>query len=649
MNCPGLTYVLICISDHDDKLYGECIANDGEMLEKEIEEALREIYGKATGGILVIKNLKMQKLDAKKSESEQELDFIIVNFNSQTIINIEAKTVLGQSQSKKAEKQLLAIKNLIANWFKDAMKGKKWKVISVLACKTLDQGIVDCSKSAFVGVGKDDFIQKMKKINAQAKEASVELEKFPEDFVNICKYLLYCSPVVALPIGGNLTKAIQAAIEKSGSKENIYIWCYPTPQQRGLLECSKIVFASPYGSGKTMFQIVKAIELSDKGEKVLFLLFIDARKVPTKAKPLLAYDLEDKFKNHPLIKVEVVFFEDSDIFATNFEHINTEGIKHIMVDEFFSDFAFLSAPCKKEFYDLIKDKETVWISPSNYYNPAVRFPAKDLSEMETVLKEWFPGFEVVKMTKPLRMPLIVAKDLKDKASNRNQVSQLSFNKKLLEGATLPSNLAEGLMKEIGCDEMQLLPEVLQEAFQIVKGEDALIILNDDPNQSVNKVMRKRIKCKCRNKIVILTVDVSLQANGRKETNYATVTYETRKQNKAWIEALKRRGDMVSSYELARGFEHYMIIDIVSLFGAKSRSMAHVITTCSNPVLDMEWIIQNILTPNHNCDEIMNWDKREKVPSFSMSAFICKSLLDYCHFLCFYIFIELDFIKKCVEN
>ena len=86
--------------------------------------------------------------------------------------------------------------------------------------------------------------------------------------------------------------------------------------------------------------------------------------------------------------------------------------------------------------------------------------------------------------------------------------------------------------------------------------------------------------------------------------------------------------MVSSYELARGFEHYMIIDIVSLFGAKSRSMAQVITTCSNPVLDMEWIIQNILTPDHDCDEIMNWDKREKVTSFSMSAFIRKSLKNF---------------------
>ena len=131
----------------------------------------------------------------------------------------------------------------------------------------------------------------------------------------------------------NYTSAIRKAIEESGSRDNIFIWCYPTPKQRAILKSSKLVFASPFGSGKTLFQTVKSIEISDKGGKVLFLLFLNARRIPSKTKPLLAYDLEQKFKKHPNIKVEVVFFEDGR--SDNLKDIEAEGINHVMVDEFF--------------------------------------------------------------------------------------------------------------------------------------------------------------------------------------------------------------------------------------------------------------------------------------------------------------------------
>ena len=147
-------------------------------------------------------------------------------------------------------------------------------------------------------------------IDSKEKKQAATVKKYPEDFVGICKYLLYCSPIVALPVGGNLTTAIREAIEKSGSKENIYIWCYPTPMQRTILKHPKLILASPFGSGKTLFETVKGIELSSKGEKVLFLLFLNRKRVPTKIKPLLAYDLEQKFRKHPNIRVEVVFFKD---------------------------------------------------------------------------------------------------------------------------------------------------------------------------------------------------------------------------------------------------------------------------------------------------------------------------------------------------
>ena len=56
--------------------------------------------------------------------------------------------------------------------------------------------------------------------------------------------------------------------------------------------------------------IVKAIELAEDGEGVLFLVFVDGRWNGSDKKTLLCLDLEEKFKNHPQIKVQMVQFKD---------------------------------------------------------------------------------------------------------------------------------------------------------------------------------------------------------------------------------------------------------------------------------------------------------------------------------------------------
>merc|ERR1711935_962097 len=71
----------------------------------------------------------------------------------------------------------------------------------------------------------------------------------------------------------------------------------------------------------------------------------------------------------------------------------------------------------------------------------------------------------------------------------------------------------------------------------------------------------------------------------------------------------------------RGTEHDLIIDLTGRSEAISRSMARVIRIWSNPVLGMEWVIQNLLTPDHDCNEILNWDVRKKISSSNMSDFI----------------------------
>ena len=133
--------------------------------------------------------------------------------------------------------------------------------------------------------------------------------KYVQDFVTICTFLLFCCPVIALPVLGNLPKVIQDAVLKSGSRDNIAIYCFPTPQQRGVLCHPWLIFAAPFGSGKTLFMIVKAIELAEDGEDVLFLLFVRAG-FNSGMKTLLCLDLEEKFKEHPNIKVQMVPFVD---------------------------------------------------------------------------------------------------------------------------------------------------------------------------------------------------------------------------------------------------------------------------------------------------------------------------------------------------
>ena len=96
-----------------------------------------------------------------------------------------------------------------------------------------------------------------------------------EEFKFISKYLLFCSPAVALPIGGNYNKAVTNALKQAGSVKNIKIWCFLTPDQRMILYKGHVVFLSCCGTGKTLLMISKAIEIAESEEDVLFLVFID--------------------------------------------------------------------------------------------------------------------------------------------------------------------------------------------------------------------------------------------------------------------------------------------------------------------------------------------------------------------------------------
>jgi hypothetical protein len=68
---PEIRDEILNANPDNKKLWGEKIANDGEMAEKMVEEALWEVYGNAKGGILVIKNITMMKLGVNKKSNAQ--------------------------------------------------------------------------------------------------------------------------------------------------------------------------------------------------------------------------------------------------------------------------------------------------------------------------------------------------------------------------------------------------------------------------------------------------------------------------------------------------------------------------------------------------------------------------------------------------
>ena len=152
--------------------------------------------------------------------------------------------------------------------------------------------------------------------------------KHPDDLKTILQYLLFCAPAVSLPVRGNMVSAVSKAIEEAGSLDNIRVWCFPTPQQRLIFTCSKLVLLGPWGCGKTLFLTAEAIKLAESGGKVLYLIFCNGKKVTKKS--LLAMDLEEKFKSYPNIKVQTVFFKDRE--NNKLREIGKD-CNHIMVDE----------------------------------------------------------------------------------------------------------------------------------------------------------------------------------------------------------------------------------------------------------------------------------------------------------------------------
>ena len=191
-------------------------------------------------------------------------------------MNMEVKNTLsneigqdGLSPIQSAREQLQGCKQYLEEWF-GADLSPKWRFIGAVFSTSQNEEVNFCDDCQdFIIVGPSQLPAKMDLMVERLRNAHpLTFQKSPEEFKMLVTYTLYCTSVVELPLRGNYPTLVHKAIQKAGSAENIKVWCFPTPQQRMVLNNPKVVFAAPWGSGKTLLMTAKAIELANQGEKV---------------------------------------------------------------------------------------------------------------------------------------------------------------------------------------------------------------------------------------------------------------------------------------------------------------------------------------------------------------------------------------------
>ena len=358
--------------------------------------------------------------------------------------------------------------------------------------------------------------------------------------------------------------------------------------------------------------VAEAIQIAEKGENVLVILFANRRSLSTTKKSLLAMDLELKFQDYnENIKVETVAFKDGE--DNKLEELGN-GFDHIMCDELFGDFDQLTPKSQKELKDFFSRKETVWMALSNEYYHSKIDGSVDL---EQLVKGWFPDFQVAKMQTPLRMPKTVAENIRSGcANNIAKATQLSLNARLCAESKLPSNLTEGCQIEyVGLGEFKSLNEIMEKALKkLPKGSSAIIVIDDRPIKSLNKAVRSTIKCqRCRDLIMVLTTEVALAKLGIKALFHCIHFSSPEQWIKEFMSGLREEEILVVSFELMRGIEHHFIIDTTSTYDIRSRTSAKLVDITSNWFLDMTAVAEQLLKDNqHQCQAIMERESRPEI-------------------------------------
>ena len=154
----------------DKKLSGEIDHSESDLVEREAYDLLKKHFP-PNEDVVIIHGLELVKLGFKKGVDVQEIDFLVINYTHQYILNLEVKTTLGSSEIKlkKDQDQLNTIRALIEDYFSADLRGN-WRYISAWFCKSTEQFLNTCDNcSRYVATNQEELFALMKRLEDENK------------------------------------------------------------------------------------------------------------------------------------------------------------------------------------------------------------------------------------------------------------------------------------------------------------------------------------------------------------------------------------------------------------------------------------------------------------------------------------------------
>ena len=588
-----------------------------DSVEKTVFKVLKQFFSALNQNVVIINGIEMERINPERRQDSREMDLVVINHSLGLIMNIECQYSLNRGQTKRQGKKkngqprpskmenlqekLDANKKFFDDWF-GADISDKWKFVSIFYCEELDfpgncPPYAQCNHCCqYLAKGEANLKQLLEGI---VQRNQIHNPVIPvEEFKTLVMFLLYCSTKFQLPIGLNFHGKLEEAMKKQGSKDTIQMWCFQTPQQKVVLYQNHLLFWSAWGTGKTLLMTWKAMKLSQMNEKVLFLIFTNGYDV--KKETLLFLDLQKKFqqdenlRNNITIKQisfrdreEEPFKEDKDsnlIVVTKGKNALKDLCKnfcHVMVDEFFADFEHLSPGSQSEFGEAMSNKKTLWIALPNRYSNK---PSDDVTQIPRKLQELCQtNFHEAKMDIPLRSPRNIFEELKSQV-NPSRGNQIDLNEHLLKTIKLPPTLTDGRFSRVEVNPESSLTEVLKACFkELPENKVGIIVIESFMNYYPESVIS------CRHKVIKSMFDNAFAQIGKEAPLYWLDEYSDTIEE---IKESKQKRFLLTTYELARGFEDNLIINLGGYL-TFLRATSHLLTV--SPTLKWPYLSLSTLT------------------------------------------------------
>ena len=540
--------------EYKNKLENSRIRAVGDMAERSVYDVLKEFFNDdKTKTVLIIQSVNMLNINPyqrlrKYGKHHREMDFLIVHHDLGLIVNIEVKNSLTNESMKKVQYQLQENHKFFTDWFANDID-PKWNYIAMVYIEQdLKEPMKRCSKPCAV-FGKVDLKETLERI---FRQTSFSKEIPANDFQFMAKYLLFSCQAIPLPFGKRFDKAVRTNIVKQGCEQNIRTWCFPTPAQKTVLNHSKVLFLSTFGTGKTLLMVRKALELAEQGEKVIFLIFKKSDMYTMNT--LLYVVLDQEFEKKNIALKQINFVDGSDHGLVKL----TEDYDHIFIDEFFDDFYMLESSSRNDFFHAICNKKTVWIAFSGTYN-SNPLSKEDLPTISQKAAKWIPipNMKIVQIKIPLRSPKFVPLAIKKAMEKR---TDMDLNNLLMLDIQLPPTLTDGKETRINVHQLSSLTDILRQCLtQVPKGTYGLIIVED----FAYNFPERHISCACKENLFKLLFGSVFKDLGKPPPLFYTRTNESPKKDiDKWLK--KEHNWLITTYRLAMGFTSSFIINLGTL-------------------------------------------------------------------------------------